>query len=172
MRLSFPIEIDAIWASMLRSWCTCPCRPSSTVTLAPCWRRPSFRLSAPKSQRFLRFLRLRRPTIRQEKRAQRLTFWVRRPLGGVGVFHAEGWWPKTSCPPSKVCLPWVSKRGIWDVPGFLPGCPGPLALFKKFVPKNFVRVFRSLNEDPRNRAISERRESNAALRFKAAMESR
>ena len=82
--------------------------------------------------------------FRQEKRAQRLTFWVRRPPGGVGVFHAEGWWPKTSCPPSKVCLPWVSKRGIWDVPGFLPGCPGPLAVFKKFVQKNFVRIFRSL----------------------------
>ena len=60
--------------------------------------------------------------IRQEKRAQRLTFWVRRPPGGVGVFHAMGWWPKSSCPPSKVCLPWVSKRGIWDVPGILPGC--------------------------------------------------
>ena len=27
--------------------------------------------------------------------------------------------------PRKVCLPWVSKRGIWDVPGILPGCPGP-----------------------------------------------
>ena len=29
-----------------------------------------------------------------------------------GVFHAKGWWPKSSCPPAKVCLPWVSKRGI------------------------------------------------------------
>ena len=27
---------------------------------------------------------------RQEKRVQRLTFWVRRPPGGVGVFHAKG----------------------------------------------------------------------------------
>ena len=84
-------------------------------------------------------------TFRQEKRAQRLSFWVRRPPGGVGVFHAKGWWPKTSCPPSKLCLPWVSKRGIRDVPGILPGCPGPLAVFKKFVQKNFVRIFRSLN---------------------------
>ena len=81
----------------------------------------------------------------REKRAQRLSFWVRRPPGGVGVFHAKGWWPKTSCPPSKLCLPWVSKRGIRDVPGILPGCPGPLAVFKKFVQKNFVRIFRSLN---------------------------
>ena len=27
---------------------------------------------------------------------------------------ARGWWPKSSRPPSKVCLPWVSKREIWD----------------------------------------------------------
>ena len=88
---------------------------------------------------------LMRQMFRQEKRAQRLSFWVRRPPGGVGVFHAKGWWPKTSCPPSKLCFPWVSKRGIRDVPGILPGCPGPLAVFKKFVQKNFVRIFRSLN---------------------------
>ena len=48
--------------------------------------------------------------FRPEKRAQRLTFWVRRPPGRVGVFHAKGWWPKSSCPPSKVRLPWVLKR--------------------------------------------------------------
>ena len=65
----------------------------------------------------------------------------------MGVFHAKGWWPKTSCPPSKLCLPWVSKRGIRDVPGILPGCPGPLAVFKKFVQKNFVRIFRSLHQE-------------------------
>ena len=40
------------------------------------------------------------------------------------------------CPLSKVCVPWVSKRGIWDVPGILPGCPGPLGVFKKFVQKD------------------------------------
>ena len=28
--------------------------------------------------------------LRQEKRAQRLSFWARRPPGGVGVFHAKG----------------------------------------------------------------------------------
>ena len=85
-----------------------------------------------------------------EKRAQRLTFWVRRPPGGVGAFHAKGWWPKTSCPPSKLCFPWVSKRGIRDVPGILPGCPGPLAVFKKFVQKNFVCIFRSLKKQQIN----------------------
>ena len=62
----------------------------------------------------------------------------------MGVFHAKGWWPKSSCPPSKVCLPWFLKRGIWDVPGILPGCPGPLGGFKKFVQKKFVCIFRSL----------------------------
>ena len=87
-------------------------------------------------------------SVRQEKRARRLPFWVRRPPGGVGVFHSKGWWPKTSCPPSKVCLPWVSKGGIWDVPGFLSGCPGPLGVFKKFEQKKFVRIFRSLKCEP------------------------
>ena len=53
----------------------------------------------------------------------------------MGVFHAKGWWSKGSCPPSKVCLPWVSKTGIWDVPGILLGCPGRLGVFKNFVPK-------------------------------------
>ena len=86
------------------------------------------------------------PKIRPEKRAQRLAFWVRRPPGGVGVFLAKGWGSKTSCSPSKVRLPWVLKRGIWDVPGILPGCPGPLGVFKKFVLKKFVRIFRSLKK--------------------------
>ena len=56
-------------------------------------------------------------TFGQEKRAQRLIF-----LG-----------------PSKVCLPWVSKRGIWDVPRILPGCPRPLGVFKNFVQKKVSR---------------------------------
>ena len=82
--------------------------------------------------------------VRQEKGAQRSTFWVRRPPGGAGVFHAKGWWPKGSRSPSKVCLPWVSERGIWDVPGILPGYPGPLGVFEKFMQKMFVCIFRSL----------------------------
>ena len=32
-------------------------------------------------------------------------------------------------------LGFEAKGGIWDVPGFLPGCPGPLAAFKKVVQK-------------------------------------
>ena len=63
------------------------------------------------------------PKPRQEKRAQRSTFGVWRPPGGVGGFHAKGWGSKSSCLPSKVCLPWVSKRGTWDVSGILPRCP-------------------------------------------------
>ena len=89
--------------------------------------------------------------FRQEKGAQRLSFWVRRPPGGVGVFHAKGWWPKTSCPPSKLCFPWVSKRGIRDVPGILPGCPGPLAVFKKFVQKKLRAHFSFPNYSCLNR---------------------
>ena len=56
------------------------------------------------------------------------------PREGVGGH----WGSKSSCPPSKVCLPWVSREGTWDVPGVLPGCPGPRGVFKKFVQKNFV----------------------------------
>ena len=76
-------------------------------------------------------------TLRQGKRAQRLTFWVRRPRGGVGVFHVKGWGSKSSCSPSKVRLPWVSKRGIWDV-------PDPWGCSKSLCKKKVVRIFRSL----------------------------
>ena len=74
---------------------------------------------------------------------ERLTF-SKFGSGDRLVGSGKGWWPKSSCPSSKVCLPWVSKRGIWDVLGILPGCPGPLGVFKKFVLKKFVRIFRSL----------------------------
>ena len=72
---------------------------------------------------------------------------------GWGSSTRRGGCPKTSCPPSKVCLPWVSKRGIWDVPGILPGCPGPLGVFKKFVQKKFVLIFRSLTEEDFGRGL-------------------
>ena len=39
--------------------------------------------------------------IRQDKRAQRLSFWVRRLPGGVGVFHAKGWGSKSCSLPRK-----------------------------------------------------------------------
>ena len=65
------------------------------------------------------------PKYQARQRAQRLTFWTWRLPGGVGVFHAKAWVSKSSFPPSKVCFPWVSREGTWDVPGILPGCPGP-----------------------------------------------
>ena len=77
----------------------------------------------------------------QEKRAQRLTFWVRRPPGGVGGFHAKGRWPKSSCPPSKVCLPWVSKTGIWDVPGIVRDVPDPWGCSKSLCKKSLCAFF-------------------------------
>ena len=36
--------------------------------------------------------------VRQEKRAERLTFWVRRPPSGARVFHAKGWGSKCRNP--------------------------------------------------------------------------
>ena len=33
------------------------------------------------------------------------------------------------------------KRGIGDVPGILPGCPGPQGVFKKFVQKSSCAFF-------------------------------
>ena len=77
----------------------------------------------------------------KKKRAQRLTFWVLRPPGGAEVFHAKGWSPKSSCPPSKVCLPWVSKGGIWDVLGFLPGHPGPWRCSKSLCERSSCAFF-------------------------------
>ena len=70
------------------------------------------------------------PLSRQEKRAQRLTFWVWRPPGGVWALPREGVVAEKFVLSTKVCLPWVSERGIWDVPGILPGCPRPLGVFK------------------------------------------
>ena len=81
---------------------------------------------------------------------------------------------------------------VGPIPGIFPGCPGPMEVFEKFVQRRNVHIFRPLKRpglsaqksqrflrfaiampiaDPRNRAISETRESNAALRFKGAMES-
>ena len=112
-----------------RSWCSSACK----------WVKKAWEYHEPGTPRPL-------PShfpieVRREKRAQTLTFWVRRPHGRVGVFQAKGRWPKSSCPPSKICLPWVSKRGLWDVPGILPGCPRPQGLFKKFVQKSSCTFF-------------------------------
>ena len=73
------------------------------------------------------------------KRAQRLTVCVWRPPGGVGVFHAKGWWPKSSHPRKFVFLGF--RREESGMSGILPGCPGPLEVFKKFVRKCFCVFF-------------------------------
>ena len=122
-----------------------------TSTMALMCHCPSFMVRLPPTLRgcltgfapmgsIKRFLADKR-ILRQEKRAQRLTSWVRRPPGGVGVLHAKGWGSKSSCPPSKVRLPWVSKGGTWDVPGILRGCPEPLGVFKKFLQKKVCAHF-------------------------------
>ena len=67
---------------------------------------------------------------RKKKKSTKINFLGRRLSGGVGVFHAKGWGSKSSRPPSKVCFPWVSREGSWDILGVLPGCPGP-SLCKK-----------------------------------------
>ena len=87
------------------------------------------------------------PKCGQEKRAQRLTFWVRRPPGGVGVLHAKGWWSKSSCPPSKVCF-------SLSLEGRNLGCPRNFARMSrtsggsKSLSKKLVPIFRPLNSPP------------------------
>ena len=75
------------------------------------------------------------------KKSTKINFWVRRPPGGVGVFHAKGWWPKSSCSPSKVCLPWVSTGMSRD---FCRDVPDPWGCSKSLFKKTFVLVFRPL----------------------------
>ena len=47
--------------------------------------------------------------VRQEKRPQILTFGSGDRPVGWGSSTQKGWWPKSSCPPSRVCLPCVQK---------------------------------------------------------------
>ena len=81
----------------------------------------------------------------QAKKSTKINFsWVRRPPGGVGVFHAKGWWPKSSCPPLTVCLPWLSKKGIWDVPGIFAGMSRSRGGVQKVCAKRVCAHFPSL----------------------------
>ena len=73
-------------------------------------------------------------------------FWVRRPPGGVGVFHSKGWWPKTSCPPSKVCLPWVFEGRNLGCPGIFVGMSRTLGGVQKVCTKK-VRTHFSFPKD-------------------------
>ena len=79
----------------------------------------------------------------KKKGTQRLTFWVRRPLG----LPCEGVVAKNFV----LSLESSSSLGFEErnlgCPGnFLPGCPGPLGVLQKFVLKKFVRSFRSLEK--------------------------
>ena len=91
---------------------------------------------------------------------------------GWGVFHAKGWGSKSLCPPSKVCFPWVSREGTWDVPGicrdiptcfrtsFFPFAPFPshpssspfLSIISSFSPPKKRTVLRSVEQRAQRRA--------------------
>ena len=82
--------------------------------------------------------RLENTVSGKEKKAQRLTF-----LGPETAARWGGGLPREGVVAEKFmpALESLSSlrfegKNIWDVPGFLPGCPGPLAVFKKFVQKS------------------------------------
>ena len=66
----------------------------------------------------------------KEKGALRLIVLGLDARWGGGLPH-EGVGVRNFVPSSKVCFPWVSLEGTWDVPGMLPGCPGHLGVFRK-----------------------------------------
>ena len=70
--------------------------------------------------------RVRTPTFRPRKKSTNPNFWVRIFSGGVGVFHAKGWGPKSSVCPSKPGK-WNFFGGISrDFAGISRGCPKSL----------------------------------------------
>ena len=85
------------------------------------------------------------PKLMQEKRAQRITFWVRGQPGGVGVFHLKGWWSKSSYPPSKVCFPWVSSGMPQE---FCQDVPDPWGCSKSLCKKKLMLIYRFLVKIP------------------------
>ena len=87
------------------------------------------------------------------------------------VFQAKGWRSKSSCPPSKVCLPWVSEGGTWDVPGICPGCPGRRGLFERFVQKNLCSSFSSLLSRARGRTATQRSKKGSEKVLRRVLES-
>ena len=85
----------------------------------------------------------------QEKRAQRLTCWVWRPPVGWGSSTRRGGGRKVRARPRKFVFLGFQREVSGMSRKILPGCPGPLGvftLFKKFVHKKFVRIFRSLTK--------------------------
>ena len=79
----------------------------------------------------------------QAKKSTKINFLGPETAGWGGGLPRERVGVEEFVPSLKSLFSLVSRDGIWDVPGILPGCPGPLWLFKKFVQKMFVRIFRS-----------------------------
>ena len=79
----------------------------------------------------------------KQKEHKDLTFWVRRPPGQVGVFHAKGWWPKVRALPRKFVFFGVRREESGMSREFCRDVPDP-GRFKKFVQKKFVLIFRCL----------------------------
>ena len=84
------------------------------------------------------------PTLQARKKSTKINFLGPETARGGEGLPREGAGVEKLVPSLESFFPWVSREGIWDVPGILPGCPAPLGVFKKFVPKKFVRMFRPL----------------------------
>ena len=52
----------------------------------------------------------------QARKWTKINFWGSEIAGWGGVFHAKGWWSKSSFPPSSVVLEGFKREGTWDVP--------------------------------------------------------
>ena len=79
--------------------------------------------------------------IRQEKKAQRLTFCVRRLPGGVVVFHAKGWGLKSSCPFPNLLWVGLRRRELGISREFCRDVPDPRGVQKDSAKKMFVLIF-------------------------------
>ena len=79
----------------------------------------------------------------QARKTQRLTFWVWRPPGGVGVFHAKGRWLQSLGPPSKVCLGFRREESRMSRE-FCRDVPDPWGCLKSLC-KNICAHFSSLS---------------------------
>ena len=68
--------------------------------------------------------------VQASKKSTKIDFLGPETAGWGGGLPREVVVVQSLFPPSKVCLPWVSKGGAWDARGILPGCPGPLGVFQ------------------------------------------
>ena len=81
---------------------------------------------------------------------------------GLGVFHPKGWWPKSSCPASKVCLPSGSsergryRRGRSEIPHF----PSKLQSFALVLGKQEKKRRKSEEKRRKTKKNEEKRKKN------------